>query len=106
MGADTYASISCSADRSSRAATRDEGIAGMRRFVERLFNLVMEEIVDTLWGRLERAAPPSEGRRGSRRARYNTAIAATMGSQRHPRFGSGAARAVGRCSSSSRPGAL
>ncbi|MDI9601923.1 MAG: leucine--tRNA ligase [Acidobacteriota bacterium] len=61
---------------------RDEGIAGMRRFVERLFNLVMEgEIVDTpVEGDLERVMHAAIKKVGEDLdgLRYNTAIAATM----------------------------
>lgn len=61
---------------------RDEGIAGMRRFVERLFNLVMEgEIVDTpVEGDLERVMHAAIRKVGEDLdgLRYNTAIAATM----------------------------
>jgi leucyl-tRNA synthetase len=61
---------------------RDEGIAGMRRYVERLYNLVMEnEVVDApVAGELERAMHAAIKKVGEDLAelRYNTAIAATM----------------------------
>jgi leucyl-tRNA synthetase len=61
---------------------RDEGIAGMRRYVERLYNLVMEgQVVDTpVQGDLERAMHSTIKRvtEDLDSLRYNTAIAATM----------------------------